>query len=57
MVDCLAGPSPFADAVTRKLNQGGGAQFFSEIGLVLIDEVRSCGTCCSCRLCVRCPLL
>lgn len=28
------------DAVTRKLNQGGGAQFFSEIGLVLIDEVR-----------------
>ena len=29
-----------ADAVTRKLNQGGGVQFFSEIGLLLIDEVR-----------------
>ncbi|GFH13050.1 helicase ATP-binding domain-containing protein [Haematococcus lacustris] len=27
------------DSATRKLNEGGGARFFGEIGLVLIDEV------------------
>ncbi len=28
-----------ADSCTRKLNEAGGARFFGEIGLVLIDEV------------------
>ncbi|GFH30605.1 helicase ATP-binding domain-containing protein [Haematococcus lacustris] len=27
------------DSATRKLNEGGGARFFGEIGLVLIDEL------------------
>ncbi len=35
--------SPHADSITRKLNERGGARFFAEVALVMLDEVHLLG--------------
>eukprot|EP00955_Chlamydomonas_euryale_P105857 365664-Chlamydomonas_euryale.AAC.15 len=41
--DIICGTPEKFDAITRKLNERGGASFFSDISLVLIDEVHLLG--------------